>query len=103
MNCASAKGSPPVLSSNRRSSGYGQPTAAIVPQSGRDLDLGFVLHDSPNLFRFHSHARSTLYRDFIQGPGRFEIDYVVYAENFLPTAATMSLTLGSTLAEIDLH
>jgi hypothetical protein len=79
---------------------YNEPAAAIVPQSWRDLDLGYVLHDSPSVFRFHSHTRSSLYADAIHGPGEFEIDYVVHAENFPPTTATLRLTIGSTPDDI---
>ena len=81
---------------------FPEPVATIIPRSSRDLDLGFVLHERPDTFQFNHHSLSSRYNQPLNGPGEFEIEYVVLAESFPRIAATMRLTLGSTLPEVRL-
>jgi hypothetical protein len=51
------------------------------------------------MFHFNHHSLSSRYQQSITGPGEFDLVYVVLAENFPVSTATIRLTLGSTLAE----
>jgi len=77
--------------------GYGLPAAAIIARSQRDLDAFFVLHNDPRTVRFQSFSDSEAYMRPIQGPGEFQLDYVVISENFTPARIKLKLTIGSSI------
>lgn len=64
--------------------GYTLPSASIMPQpnTGRGLDLFFVLHQRPNELRFSNFTDSTRFMQPVRGPGDFEITYAVISQNF---------------------
>jgi hypothetical protein len=82
--------------------GYILPQAPILPNSHRDLDAGFILYDNPSTFHGRPFTDSTYYMIQIEGPGSFELEYVVVSENFSPIRKTVGLTLGTFIDEVTL-
>jgi len=82
--------------------GYTLPNAAIMPQSDRELDAVKIFHHSPQEVHFSSFSDSGYFMRPINGPGEFELDYVVISENFSPARIKTKLTIGSSLDDTNL-
>lgn len=93
----------PLKTVELRWAGYTLPNATILGRSQRDLDLGYVFHTSPQMLCFNSFTTSSEYMPPLPGPGVFELDYVVMAENFPPARATFRLTLRRQLSQLQVE
>ena len=82
--------------------GYTQPTVPIIPQSHRDLDAFFVLHNEPNILRFSCFSDSSYYMMPVLGYGRYQLNYVVISENFPPTRIALEATIGNSTEDVSL-
>lgn len=82
--------------------------AAILPKGFRYLDAFHIYYDSLNIvylginrFLIDFSGYGALY--ILEGPGKFELTYVVFSENFSPTRATFSLHIGNRLDDIKFY
>lgn len=82
--------------------GYTQPDVIIMPQSYRDLDAFFVLHNAPNILRFSCFSDSSRYMTPILGFGRYQLNYVVISENFAPVRIATEAMIGNSIDEVSL-
>ena len=80
--------------------GITTPRVSISPKSFRYLDAFYVFDTLPQTIHLGiNHAivdfsgYSNLYR--LQGPGEFELTYVVFTHNFAPAKATYKLSIGN--------
>lgn len=80
---------------------------AIPPNQFRYLDAFFVYHDSPNIVKLGINhtivdfsGYHLLYTITVEKPVTFELDYIVFSENFSPTKATFTLRIGNQLDDI---
>jgi hypothetical protein len=80
--------------------GYSFASAAILPQSSRAFDLGVVWLDRPDEFVVVRHATTASYREVLRGPGEFDVDYTVIAENMPETTWTARICLGRTVDDV---
>jgi hypothetical protein len=62
--------------------GSSQLFASVPPGLAREVDLGYVPHRNPTLFVFNTFSTSTQYMPPLQGPGDYEIAYVVASVTF---------------------
>ncbi|MBE0479972.1 MAG: hypothetical protein IBX68_03230 [Dehalococcoidia bacterium] len=81
------------------------PQVSIAPASHRYLDSFYVFHATPHIaqiglnpFIIDFTGYHRLYE--MKGPNTFELDYVVFSENFCPARATFRLQIGNKLDEI---
>lgn len=79
--------------------GYNQPTVAILPKSYRDLDAFFVLHNQPQILHFNCFSDSGYFMRPIQGPAKFQLNYVVISETFPPAQITVEATVGNSVTD----
>ncbi len=77
--------------------GYMLPTAAIMPRSERDLDAFYIIYDNPQVVRFQCFTDSGYFMRPIQGPGEFQLDYIVISENFSPARIKLKLAIGNSI------
>lgn len=96
----STEGSLLVESVEFKWAGYVLPNATILPSSYRNIDGFFVFHDSPNIPRFNVFSDSTRFIPQIEGPGDYELTYVVISDNFDLVRSTFIVHLGNALDEI---
>ncbi|MGB2728250.1 MAG: hypothetical protein WBD09_07210 [Halobacteriota archaeon] len=82
--------------------------AAIPPKVFRYLDAFHIYYDSQNIvnlsinrFLIDFSGYELLYT--LEGPGTFELTYVVFSENFPPARATFKLDIGNKLDDIKLY
>ena len=80
--------------------GYTLPNAAIIHKSERGLDAIKVFHENPKEILFSTFSDSGYYMQPINGPGEFELDYLIISENFPPARIKTKLTIGSSLDDI---
>lgn len=80
--------------------GYTLPNAAIMPAANRELDAFFVLHTNPQAIHFNCFTDSGYFMRPIQGPGQFQIDYVIVSENFPQARISVTATIGHTIADL---
>lgn len=78
------------------------PNIAIAPQSVRQFDAFFILHDKPHVLQFNAFVDSTDYYPRISGEGEYELEYTVSADNFPPARSSFQLKLRSKLDETTL-
>jgi hypothetical protein len=76
----------------------------IPPKSKRFLDAFHINHDAPSTARLGLNVHVVDFSGYtneyqISGTGNYEIDYVVFSDNFSPTRAKFKLHIGTALAE----
>jgi hypothetical protein len=92
----------PFRTAELKWAGYMLPNAAIMPRMKRDLDAFYVLYDSPQIVHFQCFTDSGAFMRPIEGPGEFQLDYVVISENF-PTAKIKTLlTISNSIDDLEL-
>jgi hypothetical protein len=79
-------------------------SVSIPPKSMRKLDAAYIKHAKPNIAvlginRFLVDWGGYLEDYKIQGVGDYEIDYVVFSDNFAPAEATYKLHIAKNLQE----
>ena len=62
--------------------GYTFPFAAIMPDSKRELDAFYVKDKDPKTLHFSCFSDTSYHMRPIEGPGVFELRYVVVSDNF---------------------
>ena len=77
--------------------GYLFPNAHILPNTTRRFDALRVMHDNPTDPQFIIFSDYTGFDPPIRGEGRYELRYVVVADNFPPARGTFNLKLSSSL------
>lgn len=82
--------------------GYTQPTVPIIPQSYRNLDAFFVLHNEPKILRFSCFSDSSYYMMPVLGYGKYQLNYVVISENFPPAGIALEATIGNSIDDVSL-
>lgn len=89
----------PIRTAELKWAGYNQPTVAILPKSYRDLDAFFVLHNQPQILHFNCFSDSGYFMRPIQGPAKFQLNYVVISETFPPAQITVEATVGNSITD----
>lgn len=84
-----------------RWSGSTVAAALIPPRLARQVDLGFVPLLALNTFAFNSFSTSTEYLPPLQGPGVFNVTYLVASTGFEAARFTAKVTLGELNGRID--
>lgn len=77
--------------------GYTLPNAHIPAQKTRPFDAFFILHDLPSQLKFQAFTDSTEFRPQIEGEGRYELTYLVLADNFPPARGSFTVELDRLL------
>jgi hypothetical protein len=77
--------------------GYTLPNAIILPRQARRLDAFWIAHRAPTKLWFNAFVDSTEYIPSIEGEGRYELTYVVAAENFPISRRSFTLSLNKSL------
>ncbi len=85
--------------------GLNVPRTIVPPGYTRGLDAFLVPHETPNIVYFGINHDlvdfSGFYEEYkLVGPGRFELNFVVYSINFSPIRRTFLLDIGTTLEDI---
>jgi hypothetical protein len=88
--------------------GVNVPRTIIPPRYTRGLDAFFVPHEAPNRVYFGINRSlvdfTGLYEEYsLNGPGKFELNFVVYSINFFPIRSTFLLHIGSSLDDIKFY
>lgn len=83
--------------------GYGHPAATIIAGADRDLDLGHIYHEKPDVLVFNTFTTSAYFMPPVVGPGEFDISYVVVSDNLPPVRATCRATLSNDLGSTRLR
>ena len=78
---------------------------AIPPEKPRYLDAFHVYYHSPNIVHLGINRHLVDFSGYeplytLEGPGAFELTYVVFSENFSPARATFKLQVGERLDDI---
>lgn len=88
--------------------GVNTPGANIPPNNFRYLDAFHVYYDSQNTvilginpFLVDFSGYEPLY--MLQGPGTFELSYVVFSKNFSPARTTFRLNIGNIIDDVKLY
>ncbi|HZD83893.1 MAG TPA: hypothetical protein VE076_13555, partial [Nitrososphaeraceae archaeon] len=81
------------------------PRIIIPPSYTRGFDAFFVSHETPHIVNFginrHLVDYSGLYEVYkLEGPGTFELNFVVFSINFAPIRQSFLLDIGSRLDDI---
>jgi len=79
--------------------GYTQPSVAIIHKSYRKLDAFLLYHHRPTTLYFNCFSDSSDFMKPIQGPGDFELTYVIISKNFPLARAKFKIHLGNQLSE----
>ena len=77
--------------------GYVLPNATILPRQTRRLDAFWIDHRVPTKLWFNAFVDSSEYTPSIEGEGRYELTYIVIAENFPISRRSFALTLDKSL------
>ena len=77
----------------------------IPPKSQRHLDAFHINYSMPNTARLGLNAHIVDFSGYaneyqISGTGDYQIDYVVFSENFAPVRAKFKLHIGTNLADV---
>lgn len=83
--------------------GYTMPVVAIMPESDRELDAFYVIHDQPNILYFNCYSDSSYYLPPILGYGEYVLSYVVISENFPIARITAKASLGTSIESVVLE
>jgi hypothetical protein len=82
--------------------GYVLPNAHIPPRTIRHFDAFWICHDSPAQLNFNVFSDSTDYTPQIAGEGRYELRYLVVADNFPPARGSFLLDLHASIDQTTL-
>lgn len=82
--------------------GYRLPGATILPGSQRRIDAFFAFNQSPRFLQSSSFTDATDYVPRVEGPGDYDLTYVVVSDNFQRVTSTFRVHLGDKLDEISL-
>jgi hypothetical protein len=77
--------------------GYTLPYAHIPPGKARQFDGFWVFHEMPTHLQFNVFSDATDYIPRLDGEGRYELSYLVLADNFPQTRASFILDLNKSL------
>ena len=83
--------------------------AAIPPKVSRYLDAFLIYYDSPNIVHLGINRFLIDFSGYeppyytLEGPGTFELTYVVFSENFPPARATFKLDIGNKLDDLKFY
>ncbi len=77
--------------------GYVLPNAQILPNQTRQFDAFWIAHDRPTQIQFNVYSDATDYIPRIEGEGRYELQYVVVADNFPAAKSSFILNLSKSL------
>jgi hypothetical protein len=77
--------------------GYVLPNAHILPKQARRFDAFWIAHDRPTQLQFNVYSDATDYIPHIEGEGRYELSYVVVADNFPASRGSFILSLNKSL------
>lgn len=80
------------------------PNATILPGLARYFDALMVFHDSPHIPRFKvfSTSDSPKFVPKAEGPGEYQLTYIVCSDNFETIRGVFNLSLGKYLKDIEL-
>lgn len=92
----------PIRTVELKWAGYMLPTVPIMPQSHRDVDAFFVLHDEPNILRFNCFSDSDYYLPPVLGYSKYLLNYVVISEDFPIARIVVEATIGNSIDDISL-
>ncbi len=82
---------------------YTLPNAHIAPNGERNIDAFCIRHEAPTTLNFYSYVRDATYiHPQITTPGRYELTYLVVADNFPPVKRSFILTLDSSVEKTSL-
>jgi hypothetical protein len=87
----------PIKTVECKWAGYMQPNAHILPQQARGFDALWIADDNPTRVNFNVHSDATDYIPRIEGEGRYELTYIVVADNFPAAKKSFILTLNQEL------
>jgi hypothetical protein len=87
----------PVRAVEFKWAGYILPNAHIPPGTARRFDAFWISHDLPTKLRFNVYSDATDYIPSIEGEGRYELSYLVLADNFSASRRSFILTLSRSL------
>ncbi len=77
--------------------GYTMPNATILPKQARRLDAFWIDHRNPTKLWFNAYVDSSEYIPTVEGDGKYELTYVVVAENFPIARRRFALHLNKSL------
>ncbi len=83
--------------------GYVEPTAVIRPAMDRQFDAVWIPHQASLVPQFSLFTDSGAYAPRFEGPGDFELTYVVSSENFPAVTGRYLLHLEEDLAKVRLE
>ena len=87
----------PVKTVEFKWEGYMLPNAHIQSRTVRRFDAFWIEHCHANELKFNSFCDASYFLPQIAGPGRYELRYVVVADNFPPARSSFILTLPGNL------
>jgi hypothetical protein len=78
------------------------PNAIIMPSNYRYFDALMIFHDSPFIprFKLFSTSNSPQFVPRIVTSGKYDLTYLVCADNFDNIRGTFRLTLGKSLSDV---
>jgi|SRR5215469_13060718 len=82
--------------------GYVLPNAHIQPNTIRKFDAFWIQHDHPSELRFNTFCDASYFNPQIATAGRYELTYIVVADNFPPVRGSFLLTLKESLDDTTL-
>jgi hypothetical protein len=89
--------------------GIPEPNISIAQNSNRNFDALIIPHKQSNLAYFGSLWSAEDFKTppsekyHLEGPGEFELNFIVYSSNFPPTQSKFFLQLGDTLQDVKFY
>jgi hypothetical protein len=93
----------PVKTVELKWEGYMLPNAHVQPGKVRKFDAFWILHDQPSQPKFNMFCDASYFYPRIAAVGRYELTYLVVADNFPPARRSFILTLSSLLDKTSLE
>lgn len=93
----------PVKTVEFKWEGYMLPNAHIQPGTVRKFDVFWIQHDQPTELEFNMFCDASYFYPQIKVAGRYELTYLVVADNFPPARRSFVLTLNSLLDKTSLE
>jgi hypothetical protein len=87
----------PVKAVEFKWAGYILPNAHVLPGTARRFDAFWISHDLPSKLQFNLYSDATDYIPSIEGDGRYELSYLVLADNFPACRRSFILSLNGSL------
>jgi hypothetical protein len=85
----------PIQTVELKWEGYTLPNAHIQPGTVRNIDAFWIQHDFPKKLQFNLFCDASNFHPRIEGAGRYELTYLVVADNFPPARGSFVVTLDS--------